>query len=194
MFGIKKKSLNDELASTAAQDARPGAKNRPTPKRRDQQAANKRPLVVTDRKVAKNTDRIKRREALAKQRVAMQTGDESGLPLRDKGPERRYIRDYVDARWSVGEVMLPFMLIVLLLSLVPAVAARFAVFLLVYGLLLVAVVDAVVMWRRIKKRLIEKFGLGTVPRGAATYAVMRTFQLRPTRMPKPQVKRGAFPS
>ncbi len=194
MFGIKKKSLNDDLASTAAQDARPGAKNRPTPKRRDQQAANKRPLVVTDRKVAKNTDRAKRREAMAKQRVAMQTGDESGLPLRDKGPERRYIRDYVDARWSVGEVMLPFMLIVLLLSLVPAVAARFAVFILVYGLLIVAVVDALIMWSRIKKRIVEKFGLGKVPRGAATYAVMRTFQLRPTRMPKPQVKRGAYPS
>ncbi len=194
MFGIKKKSLKDERASTAAQDARPGAKNRPTPKRRDQEAANKRPLVVTDRKVAKNTDRVKRREAMAKQRVAMQTGDESGLPLRDKGPERRYIRDYVDARWSVGEVMLPFMLIVLLLSLVPAVAAKFGVFILVYGLLIVAVVDALIMWRKIKKALIEKFGLGTVPRGAATYAVMRTFQLRPTRMPKPQVKRGAFPS
>lgn len=194
MFGLKKKTLNDELASTALKDDRPGAKNRPTPKRRDQQAAHKRPLVVTDRKVAKSTDKVKRREAMAKQRLAMQTGDESGLPVRDKGPERRFIRDYVDARWSVGEVMLPFMLIVLLLSLVPAVAARFAVFILVYGLLAVAVVDAVIMWRRIKKRLIEKFGLGKVPSGAALYAIMRTFQLRPTRMPKPQVKRGAFPT
>lgn len=194
VFGIKKKTLNDELASTASRDARPGAKNRPTPKRRDQQAANKRPLVITDRKVAKGTDKVRRREALAKQRLAMQTGDESGLPPRDKGPERRYIRDFVDARWSVGEVMLPFMLVVLLLSLVPVVAARFAVFILVYGLLIVALVDAVIMWRRIKKRLIEKFGIGKVPSGAAMYAIMRTFQLRPTRMPKPQVKRGAFPS
>ncbi|MEO7061007.1 MAG: DUF3043 domain-containing protein [Lapillicoccus sp.] len=194
MFGIKKKSLNDELASATSPDARPGAKNRPTPKRRDQQAANKRPLVVTDRKVAKETDKVKRREALARQRLAMQTGDESGLPLRDKGPERRYIRDFVDARWSVGEVMLPFMLVVLLLSLVPAVAARVAVFALVYGLLILAVIDALLMWRRIKKKLIEKFGLGKVPSGAAMYAVMRTFQLRPTRMPKPQVKRGQYPS
>ena len=31
---------------------RPGAKNRPTPKRRDQEAANKHPVVNTDRKAA----------------------------------------------------------------------------------------------------------------------------------------------
>jgi len=44
------------------------------------------------------------------------------------------------------------------------------------------------------KQIIEKFGPDHVPSGGAMYAVMRTFQLRPTRMPKPQVKRGAFPS
>ena len=180
--------------SAASHDERPGAKNRPTPRRRDQEAANRRPLVVTDRKVAKATDKEKRREAYAQQRQAMATGDDAGLPARDKGPERRYIRDYVDARWSVGEVMLPIMVIVLLLSLVPAVAARFAVFILVYGLLAIAIVDAVIMWRRIKKKVTDKFGADKVPSGGAMYAVMRTFQLRPTRMPKPQVKRGAFPS
>ncbi|MDQ2758156.1 MAG: DUF3043 domain-containing protein [Actinomycetota bacterium] len=191
MFG-RKKSLNEKLAQPL-QDPRPGAKNRPTPKRRDQQAANRRPLVVTDRKVAKSLDKEKRREAYARQRQAMVSGDDSGLPARDKGPERRYIRDYIDARWSIGEVLLPVMLIVLLLSLVPFVAARVAVFLLVYGLLAVAVVDAVVMWRRIKGKVVAKFGPDKVPSGAAMYAIMRTFQLRPTRMPKPQVKRGQFP-
>ena len=37
--------------------------------------------------------------------------------MRDKGPVRRFIRDYVDARWNIGEFMLPVMLIVLALSL-----------------------------------------------------------------------------
>ncbi|MEO3939056.1 DUF3043 domain-containing protein [Dermatophilaceae bacterium Soc4.6] len=192
MFG-RKKSLKEELAQQL-QDARPGAKNRPTPKRRDQEAANRRPLVVTDRKVAKGVDKEKRRAAYAKQRQAMVTGDDSGLPARDKGPERRYIRDYIDARWSIGEILLPVMLIVLLLSLVPSAPARFAVFVLVYGLLAAAVVDAVIMWRRIKGRLVTKYGADKVPSGGAMYAIMRTFQLRPTRMPKPQVKRGSFPS
>jgi len=44
----QQKTLNDELAATTTvQDERPGAKNRPTPKRRDQEAARKQPLVVT---------------------------------------------------------------------------------------------------------------------------------------------------
>ncbi|GAA1895225.1 DUF3043 domain-containing protein [Lapillicoccus jejuensis] len=192
MFG-RKKTLQDDLQQQAS-DARPGAKNRPTPKRRDQEALNRRPLVVTDRKRARSVDREKRREAYAKQRQAMVTGDDAHLPPRDKGPERRYIRDYVDARWSVGEILLPVMLLVLLLSLVPAVAARLTTFVLVYGLLAVAVVDSVVMWRRVKKKLVAKFGADKVPTGAAMYTVMRSFQLRPTRMPKPQVKRGQFPS
>ncbi len=194
MFWTRKKSLNEELAPSTVQDARPGAKGRATPRRRDQEAANRRPLVITDRKVARDTDKLRRKEALALQRQAMVTGDDAHLPARDKGPERRYIRNYIDARWSVGEIMLPVMLVVLLLSLVKTTWALTAVFVLVYGLVIVAIIDALLMWRRIKARLVTKFGAGKVPTGGAMYAVMRSFQIRPTRMPKPQVKRGDFPS
>jgi hypothetical protein len=189
----QQKTLNDELADTV-QDERPGAKNRPTPKRRDQEAARKQPLVVTDRKVARDRDKVKRREALARQRQAMVTGDDTGLPLRDKGPERRFIRDYVDARWSVGEIVLPIMIVVLALSFLRTSWALMTVFVLTYGLIAVAIVDAILMWRRLKARLVAKFGADKVPQGATMYTVMRAFQLRPTRMPKPQVKRGDYPS
>ena len=47
---------------------RPGAKNRPTPKRRDQEAANKHPVVNTDRKAAARSDREARRVAMAESR------------------------------------------------------------------------------------------------------------------------------
>ena len=194
MFWSKKKSLDEELSAGASSDARPGAKNRPTPRRRDQEAANKRPLVVADRKAARGTDKVRRKEALAKQRAAMVTGDDAHLPARDKGPERRYLRDYVDARFSVGEIMLPVMLVVLLLSLVRTSWALTMVFVLVYGLVIVALIDAVLMWRRVKARIVDKFGPTKVPAGGAMYAVMRAFQIRPTRMPKPQVKRGNFPT
>ena len=82
-------------------------------------------------------------------RQAMITGDEAHLPARDKGPERRFIRDSVDARWNVGEFMLPVMLVVLALSFVRQSWALLIVFIAVYGVLLVAVVDAVLMWRRV---------------------------------------------
>ena len=191
MFG-RKKTLEDEPQQAAAALERPGAKNRPTPKRREQEALNKRPLIVTDRKAAGAQDKAARREAMAKQRAGMMTGDEKYLPARDKGPRRRFIRDTVDARWNIGEFMLPVMLIVLLLSFVRTSWALLLVFVLVYGLILVAILDAVLMWLRTKKRVVEKFGESG--KGDAWYAVMRAFQMRRTRMPKPAVARGERPS
>jgi hypothetical protein len=192
VFG-RKKTLNDELAShVETDDARPGAKNRPTPKRRDQEALNKRPLIVTDRKAATAQDKAARREAMAKQRAGMLVGDEKYLPARDKGPRRRFIRDSVDSRWNIGEFMLPIMLIVLLLSFVKTSWALLLVFVLVYGLILVAILDAVLMWRRTRRKVEDRFG--QAEKGDAWYAIMRAFQMRRTRMPKPQVDRGNPPA
>jgi Flp pilus assembly protein TadB len=193
VFG-RNKTLNEQQAETVTRPEREGAKNRPTPRRREQEAARKRPLVVTDRKAAKRDEQLKRREASARMRQAMVTGDEAHLPVRDKGPERRYVRDYVDARWNIGEFMLPIMILVLALSFVRQSWALMIVFVAVYGILLVAVVDAVLMWRRLKKRLEAKFGAERLPRGLAMYAVMRAFQMRRSRMPKPQVQRGQYPA
>ena len=173
---------------------RPGAKNRPTPSRREQEAARKRPLVPTDRKAATKSARESDRAARARQREAMMSGDEAHLPLRDKGPTKRFIRDYVDARWNVGEFMLPVMVLVLALTFLGGryAWAMLLVFILVYGLILVGVVDAWLMWRRIRKQLVARFG-EEPPRGAAWYAVTRAFQMRRSRMPRPQVARGAAP-
>ena len=191
VFGRKKAAEPAAPETTYAE--RPGAKNRPTPRRRDQEAARKRPLVPTDRKAAANEAREKAREARARQRAAMLTGDEANLPARDKGPVKRFIRDSVDARWNIGEFMLPVMVVVLALSFVRQSWALLIVFILVYGLIVIALLDAVLMWRRTRKKILTKFGEGSVPQGAAMYAVMRAFQMRRSRLPRPQVARGAKP-
>lgn len=193
MFG-RSKTLNEQQAEALERPEREGAKNRPTPKRRDQEAARKRPLVVTDRKAAREIERTKRREAQLKQRQALVTGDDANLPARDKGPVKRYIRDYVDARWNLGEFLLPVMVVVLALSFlrIPVVFATVSIG--VYLLIAVAVTDAFLLWRKLKKRLVAKFGADAQVRGLAMYAVMRTFQIRRSRMPRPQVKRGEFPA
>lgn len=192
VFG-RSKTTNEELAEQVTAPARDGAKNRPTPKRRDQEAARKQPLVVSDRKAAKGADRAKRREQMVKQRQAMMNGDESAMPPRDKGPTRRFIRDYVDARWNLGEFMLPVMLIVLALSFVRTPWAMMLVFVVVYGLIAAAIVDTFLMWRRVRKKIIDRSGEDAVGRGDGFYAAMRAFQMRRTRMPRPQVARGEFP-
>ena len=191
VFGRKKAA--EPAAPETSYAERPGAKNRPTPRRRDQEAARRKPLVPTDRKAAANEARVKARDARARQRAAMMTGDEANLPARDKGPVKRYIRDTVDARWNIGEFMLPVMLVVLALSFVRQTWALTLVFALVYGLIIVAVADAILMWRRTRKKIAAKFGEGAVPQGAAMYAVTRAFQMRRSRLPRPQVARGAKP-
>ena len=171
---------------------REGAKNRPTPKRRDQEAARKRPLVVSDRKEAKRLDRQKRREQMARTRRALETGEEAYLPPRDKGPRRRFIRDYVDARRNLAEFLLPVMLIVLAASIVPdptVFAITVALTWLAVGAVLL---DEYVLWRRIKAGLTERFD--GPERGDFGYTALRTFQMRRQRMPKPQVARGDFPA
>jgi hypothetical protein len=192
VFG-RSKTLNEQQAETVERPQREGAKNRPTPKRRDQEAARKRPLVETDRKAARDRDKQTRREAQLKQRQAMVTGDDAHLPPRDKGPVRRYIRDYVDARWNLGEFMLPVMLVVLALSFVRLPWVFAIVSIGVYGLLFAAALDGFLMWRRLKQKLVAKFGEEKVGRGLAMYAVMRGFQIRRSRMPRPLVSRGQYP-
>ena len=151
MFG-RSKTTNEQLVDEL-HPQRDGAKNRPTPKRKDQEAARRQPLVVADRKQAKQLDKAKRNEQLAKTRQAMLTGDESGLPARDKGPVRRYMRDYIDARWNLAEFMLPVMLVVLALSFMRTSTILFFVTILTYGVLLTAIVDTFLMWRRLRKKL-----------------------------------------
>jgi Protein of unknown function (DUF3043) len=187
MFGRRKAA-----GSTPAVQERVGAKNRPTPKRSVAQAANKRPLVPTDRKVAGKSSREQVRSQRNQQRAAMLSGDERHLPARDQGPEKRFIRDYVDARYSVGEFLLPVVAVVFLATITRLPIAVFITTIIVYGVILAVLADSLLLRRRLTKAMKAKFG--AAPRGLGFYAVTRTLQIRRWRMPRPQVGRGDYPS
>ncbi|MCK0118336.1 Protein of unknown function (DUF3043) [Isoptericola sp. CG 20/1183] len=180
-------------------------KGRPTPKRREAAAKNQRPLVPNDRRAARKANKEKMREERNREYKAMQTGDERYMPVRDKGPVRRYVRDHVDARWNLGEFFLPVAFVFIFLNLLvmqsPTLGAL--VLLGLYAVVFITLLDAVIMWQRLKRKLRDKFGTvgadGTktydVPRGTMMYAVMRAFQLRRSRLPKPMHKKhGVWPS
>lgn len=198
MLGRKKNSDDDQLnqgssAITATPNAqqhppRPGAKNRPTPKRKDQEAARRRPIVPADREAAKKADKERQREARQSARAAAERGDESALPQRDRGPEKRYIRDRVDSRLSMGEIAMPLMLLAIVTLFIPNPAVQSYALLVVWAIVIVGAIDSFLLWRRIRSSLEMKFG--KVPPRAASYTIMRTFQLRRARFPRPQVKRG----
>ena len=177
-------------------DSISSGKGRATPTRKEREAANLRPLVSSDRKAGSKASRAKMNEARETARVGMANGDEKFLPMRDKGVQRRYIRDYVDARWSVGELILPVMFLMIIVMFIfekNTGVSSIAIFAL-WGFFLIAVVDCVVAGLLIQRKLTAKFGAEKVQKGNRWYIAMRALQLRPMRLPKPQVKRGAFPA
>jgi hypothetical protein len=181
-------------STDAATEARIAAgKGRPTPTRKEREAANKRPLVPGDRKLAAKEARAKMAEAREKARVGYAAGDERFLPTRDRGAQKKYIRDYVDARFNVGEFLIPVMFAVILLTLIPSPEVQTYALLVIWVFFLFALVDVLILGRIIRKRLAAKFGESKVERGVRWYAAMRSLQLRVLRLPKPQVKRRQYP-
>lgn len=205
MFGRQKTppplhgSTAASTASTAETDAavtaqaadRAQGKQGPTPKRRDQEAARRRPLVPEDRKAARKAEREAQMLERGKVRLAMETGDETHMPARDRGPQRRWTRDYVDARTGIAEWLMIVVLIYVFLAFVPIPQLQLILTFSLWALVLVIVVEGFVLHRTLKRRLTARFG--EVERGVPGYGVMRALQLRRLRLPKPQVKRGQWP-
>lgn len=199
MFGRDKNPSDAKAASDAAAQpvekassapaGKTPKKGRPTPTRKEREAARRKPLVPTDRKAAKRQSREDARKQRVEQREAFARGDEKALPPRDKGPVKAFIRDYVDSRRNFGEILLPLMLIVLVLTVLPNRLLQMFAFFLIWVVVVVGIIDAFLMVRRIKVQIRERFHTDP-PRGTASYAVMRAFQLRTGRRPMPRVKRG----
>mgnify|MGYP003904446877 CR=1 FL=1 len=165
-------------------------KGRPTPKRKDVESKRKvstlAPIVTKDQKRA---SKALARESRVAQRAAYLRGDEAALPARDRGPARRYVRNYVDARRSIGEYFLPIIFVVLVLTLIPVPAVQLGSVALMYSVLLVAVVDGFILGRKIKKLIAEKFPTEN-SKGLGMYAWLRSTQMRRLRAPKPMHKVG----
>jgi Flp pilus assembly protein TadB len=170
---------------------RAAGKGAPTPKRSVQQAARKRPLVPEDRKAARLQSRSTAVEERARLREALNTGEERYLPLRDKGPNRRYIRQFVDARWNLGEFLMMAALVFVVLSFIQNLTVQASVMLGFWVLIMAVIVDCFLLRRTLKKRLTAKFGAPNP--GDLWYGVTRALQFRRLRLPKPQVKRGDYP-
>ena len=202
MFGRRKTTAGTTATEQSATRPEGAGKNRPTPKRKEAEAARKQPLVPAARAKGAGSSKAARqaaREERVKARERMMLGDERYLMARDRGPVRRFARDYVDARWNLGELLLPVMVVVLALSFVgsglqqtnPAIyGGTLAV---TYTLVVMSAADAFLMGQRLKRAVREKFGADTDTKGLAWYAVMRAFQIRRTRVPRPAVKRGEHP-
>lgn len=183
----------------------PVGKGHATPSRKEREAANKRPLVAPRSAKKPKLTREQKAKRTADRLVARQgfeAGDERYLPARDKGVQRKFVRDFVDARYTVGEFMIPLMFAVIIATFLPQYSAddgsevglQMTVIIAMYGFFFVAVIDAVLFGRKMLKAMAVKFGDTRLEKGHRWYAATRAFQFRPLRVPKPQVVRRQKPS
>ncbi len=189
VFG--RRTTNDESAAQAPEvEEKPGGKGRPTPSRKEAEAARKKRMTPPrNRKEAAALQRQRMKETRKKQRAAMDSGDERYLPARDQGPVKSFIRNYVDSRYTIGQFMLPgFFVIFALFYVNQEWAARLSssAFLTVF---LLVIIDSIRIRRGVRTGIKERFGDEAV-KGTTMYALMRAWQMRRLRLPKPTVKPG----
>lgn len=185
-----RRSKSDTTAETTPVVSKPGGKGRPTPSRKEAEAAARaRAKAPRTRKEIAAAQREARSESSARMRSAMRSGDDRYLPPRDKGPVKRFVRDFVDARLSFIELMLPILLVTLVLGWSGNTkAAGYANAFLMATMLLI-VMDLVLLRFRLKRQLSQRFPDAS-HKGLTRYAVMRALQMKFMRLPKAQVKFG----
>jgi hypothetical protein len=190
LFRRKSTDVTEESSGTpeTSDSGRPKAytpaKGKETPKRPGaarQPAGSGKALTKEE---ARERKRTLRQEAAAEYRS-------EGGP-RDRGPERQLARNVVDSRRTAGTYFFGGALIVLIGSngampdLVRTVATS------LWGVLLIAVVlDAILIARKIKRLVRERFPKTEQRMGSLyMYAIMRSITFRRMRVPKPAVKIG----
>ena len=183
-----RRSSSEQATPTAPEKA--GGKGRPTPSRKEAEAAARaRAKVPRTRKEQAAAQRAARGETSQKMRQAMKTGDDRYLPARDRGPVRRFIRDYVDSRFSFIELMVPL----LVLSMILGYSGNTQMIQLgntvLFTTIMVILVDILMLRFRLRREMARRFP-DEPTKGITFYAALRSLQMKFLRLPKPQVKIG----
>jgi hypothetical protein len=170
-------------ATTGEGSARSAAakKDRPTPSRKEAEAARRQRVnrTLTPKEARRLNGQQNRQQRM------------QAVNAREAAPEKALMRDFVDSRFSLGEFLLPSLVVILALSFLttvyPTVSAITTV--LMYVFILAVLFDSYLMWRRFKQVLAVRLPHAST-RGLLMYGVNRSIQIRRFRMPAPRLKRG----
>ncbi|MGN0064522.1 MAG: DUF3043 domain-containing protein [Nocardioides sp.] len=184
MFGRSKSDTSTPSADQAS--TKVGGKGRPTPTRREAEAAAKaRAKAPRTRQEQAAAGRSERKRALD----GLKAGDEKYLTARDRGPMRRFVRDFVDSRFSFIEIMVPLLLASMILGTIANTTSQRLGNILMLVTLMMVVVDFVTLKFRLNRELARRFP-GESTRGITWYSFSRALQMKFMRLPKPQVRIG----
>ncbi len=170
-------------------------KGRATPTRKEAQATRRtsgsgsraasRPGAKSnDPKSARKAMAMQRREKAAEYRRAMNSGDLSKLPARERVPERVMARDIVDERKNLGPLLLGVIVVAYFLGLAPVSGLKVVAFYLLPLCLIGIVADSVFAARKVSRLVHEKYPNSTVK--VKGYSGQRALMPARWRQPRPR--------
>lgn len=169
-------------------------KGRPTPRRNEARGRRTGPVPPppTTRKEAYRRTREQRAAGTGSARAAAARGDESALAARDRGAERRLVRDLVDARRNAGSIFLVVAALVLVGYFIPSPAVQSYTVFVWFAFFLVIIADSFLLGRKIRKAVAQRFpNTSQRMRSLVWYGISRATMIRRWRLPRPQVALGA---
>lgn len=195
MFGLgKKDAAQQPVVDTAEPATTTTGKGRPTPTRKEAEAARRQALKgPTDPKARRKLEREQVRQQRIAAREALMAGDERALPARDAGPAKSFVRDYIDGRRTLAEYFIIIAVVVLIVGLFRIPTIQVVVSVVWFAMLVLLVVDMSILLLRLRKQLAEKFPDPADRKGTLFYGAMRALQIRRLRLPPPKVKPGGRP-
>jgi hypothetical protein len=181
LFRRNTEAAAPEQPAATIDHAPTGKKGRPTPTRKEAEAARRQRVTTT----------LSKKEARAAASRQSRAQRMKAVNAREAAPEKALMRDYIDARFNLGEFLLPSVVVILAVTLLGSywpsvtVIATLAMYLFIFGVF----VDGYLMWRRFKKVLAARLPKAS-PKGLLMYGMTRSTQIRRFRSPAPRIKRG----
>jgi hypothetical protein len=167
--------------ATTVEPGPAGKKDRPTPTRKEAEAARRQRMTTT---LSKKESRAASSRQSRAQRM-------KAISAREAVPEKVLMRDYIDARFNLGEFLLPAVVVILAVTVLGSywpsvtVISTLAMYMFIIGVF----VDGYLMWRGFKRVLAARLPKAS-PKGLLLYGMTRSTQIRRFRSPPPRIKRG----
>jgi Protein of unknown function (DUF3043) len=180
LFRRNSQAAAPESAATIEPDPS-GKKDRPTPTRKEAEAARRQRMMTT----------LNKKEARAASSRQSRAERMKAISAREAAPEKVLMRDYIDARFNLGEFLLPCVVVILAVTILGSywqsvtLIATLAMYLFIFGVF----VDGYLMWRGFKKVLAARLPKAS-PKGLLMYGMTRSTQIRRFRSPPARIKRG----
>ena len=144
-------------------------------------------------KAMKQRERDEKARERRKVNERMMAGEEAYLMDRDKGREKRFVRDWVDAHRYLMNLFLPMTLAVIVVMIFGMSNPNLSnlASLVVMAIFLIMVVEGIVLGRRINREVNERFPDNSYGKfGLGFYAFTRATMIRRLRTPAPQKNVG----